>query len=240
MGEKPRLLDLYCGAGGTTRGYQQAGFHVTGVDNRPQPRYVGDAFVLADALEYVTAHGADYDAIHASPPCQKFTPLKAMWNRREHPDLIAPTRAALKSAGLPYVIENVPGAPLENPVVLCGSMFALGCAEAELRRHRLFEISPLFLQATPLCNHNWKAETIAVYGHAGGSSNRVRTQVIGVYGGHDRDRRRRTNGQNFSTAARREAMGVDWMTGTELSEAIPPAYTEFVGQWLYKVVRPDV
>lgn len=175
----------------------------------------------------------DFDAIHASPPCQAYTALKTMWNSREHPDLIAPTRELLQAIGMPYVMENVPGAPMENTIMLCGSMFRLGTDIAELRHHRLFEIEPPML-LTLQCSHNWKAHnTIGVFGQAGGQSNRDRAAVIGVYGGHGRDRRRRMNGQNFPTSDRAQAMGIDWMTGAELCQAIPPAYTEFIGrQWL--------
>jgi DNA (cytosine-5)-methyltransferase 1 len=152
-----------------------------------------------------------------------------MWNAREHPDLVEPTRAALKATGRPYVIENVPGAPLVGSVTLCGTMFGLRTDEghAELRRHRLFESDPFLFALLPPCHHNGA--------------------VIGVYGGHGRDRRRsvtvtghaggrsvRDGTQQFSTPARREAMGIDWMTGNELSQAIPPAYTEFIGKQLIR------
>lgn len=233
---KPRLLDLFSGAGGAAYGYMVAGFHVTGVDNRPQPRYRGDAFIQADALEFLADPGLiarSFDAIHASPPCQLFTPLSKMWNAREHIDLITPTRPRLLATGLPYVMENVPGSPLRNPFTLCGSMFRLGIEGAELRRHRRFEsnvIDPLMI---PPCQHGWATRTIAVYGHAGGYSRRSR--VIGVYGGHGRDRRR-LSPQQFRTAQRAEAMGIDWMTGAELSQSIPPAYTRWIGEHLMQAL----
>lgn len=107
---RPRLLDLFCGAGGCSAGYDRAGFDVTGVDVVPQPRYPF-AFHQGDALEYVAAHGHEYDAIHASPPCQSYTPLRALSPDKEYPDLVAVTRAALEATGRPWVIENVPGAP---------------------------------------------------------------------------------------------------------------------------------
>ena len=212
-----RLLDLFCGAGGAAMGYHRAGFEVVGVDIKPQKHFPFE-FHQADALEYLREHGREFDAIHASPPCQAFTALKSMWNAREHADLVAPTREGLFAAGKPYVIENVVGAPLIAPFMLCGTMFGLGAGEAELRRHRLFEASfPVGLQ-TP-CAH-------------------ARRQVIGVYGGHGQDRRRNGAPQDFSTEQRREAMGIDWMTGAELSQAIPPAYAEWIGKQLLTVLAP--
>jgi DNA (cytosine-5)-methyltransferase 1 len=219
----PRLLDLFCGAGGCARGYQMAGFHVTGVDIKPQPRYAGDVFIQGDALDYCRDHGHQFDVIHASPPCQAFTALKTMPNAKQHDDLLTPTRDLLIALGKPYVIENVPGAPMRNPIVLCGSMFRLGCDDAELRRHRLFETWPIW-PLTPPCDHYWKQ------------------RVIGVYGGHGRDLRRvrpdtvRDGVQQFSTDERRKAMGIEWMTGDELSQAIPPAYCEFIGSQLMQEI----
>ncbi|NUN02135.1 MAG: DNA cytosine methyltransferase [Bryobacteraceae bacterium] len=230
---KPRLLDLFCGAGGAAHGYVLAGFEVVGVDIKPQPRYLlsgASEFYQADALEFCAECGQEFDAIHASPPCQRYTALAKMWNVREYPDLVAPTRDALIATGVAWVIENVPGAPLRDPFMLCGSMFRLGCKDAELRRHRYFEAPCLTVMAPP-CDHGWKARTCAVYGHAGGKSHRQR-RTIGDYGGHGRDRRRQFNCQGFSTAARSEAMGIGWMTGAELSQAIPPAYTQFIGERL--------
>ncbi len=205
----PRALDLFCGAGGAARGLQQAGFHVTGVDIKPQPRYAGDLFIQGDALDPPVRLG-DFDFIWASPPCQAFVSLRWMHNAKQHENMIPPTRELLRVSGLPYVIENVPGAPLHGWLRLCGSMFDLGCDSAELRRHRLFEAS--FAMLAPSCRHG------------------VKECVIGVYGGHGRDRRRTVNTRDFSVADRRRAMGIDWMTGKELSEAIPPAYGEFIGR----------
>lgn len=222
-----RALDLFCGAGGATRGLQMAGFHVTGVDIRPQPRYCGDEFIQADALE-VPLDG--YDFIWASPPCQKFTALKKMWNAKgDYPNLIPDIRARLIGSGTPYAIENVEGAPLGdsgNLIVLCGTMFGLRTPDgrAELRRHRLFETSFSIL-LRPLCQHNGR--------------------VLGAYGGHVRDRCRaitvtghtaQTNvvrnrvRQTFSTEDAKGAMGIDWMPLSSLSQAIPPAYSEFIGR----------
>ena len=127
-------------------GYHRAGFtEIVGVDNRPQKNYPF-TFVQGDALEYLAAHGAAFDVIHASPPCQKYTTLRGMWNHKpDHPDLVDPTRQLLRALGKPSVIENVPGAPLRRgAVMLCGTMFGLGTADgrAELRRHRYFEVTP--------------------------------------------------------------------------------------------------
>lgn len=227
---KPRLLDLFCGAGGCTKGYQDAGFHVFGVDNVPQPRYCGDTFAQRDALEFLEEHiewilrGAPtFDAIHASPPCQAHTSLNAMWNAREHVDLVGPTRELLIATGLPYVIENVEGAPLIEPVRICGSSLGLGTETHELRRHRLFETNwPLM---APPCAHSGRP-------------------VIGVYGDHIRDRRRSIPAGELPFSAEdgkrlsSQAMGLpETWTHRERSQAIPPLYTELVGHQLISHLR---
>jgi len=216
-------------------GYYRAGFEVVGVDIKPQPHYPFE-FHQADALAYPLD---GFEAYHASPPCQAFTTLRAIWNSREHPDLVAPARDSLLQTGKPWVMENVMGAPFLAPIILCGTMFKLGCEGAELWRHRLFETSfPLMSPCS--CQHGWSGKSsavIGVYGHSGGYSASQRYCVIGVYGGHGRDRRRRKNGQHFSTALRSQAMGIDWMNGTELSQAIPPAYTEYIGKHLMEVME---
>jgi DNA (cytosine-5)-methyltransferase 1 len=201
-----RLLDLFCGAGGAAVGYSRAGFdEIVGVDIKPQPRYPFE-FVQADALAYPLD---GFDAIHASPPCQRFTAMRTMYNAKEHADLLTPTRERLRGQSAPYVIENVPGSPTAG-LTLCGSMFGLGIRGAQLRRHRLFEVWPQLIM-TPACNHH--------------------SPVIGVYGQHGRDRRRSVE-TFYSVEDGRGAMGIDWMTGDELSQAIPPAYTEYVGRAL--------
>jgi len=210
---RPLLLDLFCGAGGAAMGYWRAGFDVVGVDIKPQKHFPFQ-FVQGDALQ-PPVDLRKFSAIHASPPCQAHSSLRWMHNAKQHEDLIPATRALLRSSGLPYVIENVLGAPLFAPTCLCGTMFCLGVEGAELRRHRLFESSVLLL--SPTCRH-------------------VCERVIGVYGGHGRERRRTVNTQDFSIGARREAMGIDWMTGAELSQAIPPAYTEFIGRQLMRAI----
>lgn len=206
-----KALDLYCGAGGVSMGLHRAGFEVTGIDIKPQPRYPF-TFIQADALK-PPVDLADFDFIWASPPCQAHTALKTMHNALEHRDLIPPTRALLQASGKPWAMENVPGAPLLNAIVLCGTMFDLGCDAAELRRHRLFETS--FPVLAPTCRHS-------------------RKPVIGIYGGHQRNRKRSAGknreARDFTAEDGRRAMGIDWMTLNELSQAIPPAYSEFIAK----------
>jgi DNA (cytosine-5)-methyltransferase 1 len=199
-----RALDLFCGAGGGTKGLQRAGFHVTGVDLVASPRYCGDAFIQADALE-VELSG--YDFIWASPPCQAYScSTLALRNAgKEYPDLIAPIRARLAASGAAYAIENVAGAPLRSPTVLCGTMFGLA-----VLRHRLFETSFPIVDLVHPCQH--RGDEIPIYGHGTPSWHRAR------------------KGRNFSTAEKRAAMSIDWMTRDELSQAIPPAYAEFIGR----------
>ena len=201
-------LDLFCGAGGASMGLHRAGFDVIGVDVRPQPRYPF-TFVRADALK-PPLDLSRFDLIWASPPCQAFVDLRWMYNAKEHENLIAPMRQMLIASRRPYIIENVDRAPLRSAIRLCGTQFQLGWEDAELWRHRHFEVSGFRVPLT-LCRHG------------------ERPRVIGVYGGHGRDRRRRMSCQDFSVTARRAAMGIDWMNGAELSQAIPPAYSEFIG-----------
>lgn len=220
---KPRLLDLCCGAGGCTRGYQEAGFYVVGVDHRPMPNYCGDEFFQGDALWGLRDLIADwvgggflkhpmgrFDAIHASPPCQNRSTLKARWKDREHPELIAPTRELLEATGLPYVIENVEGARsvLREPTMLCGTAFGL-----PLKRHRFFETNwPLM---SPGCAHGGHAKQFRVYEHGHWRD----TAFLPVYG----------HGGGKEREAGPGAMGIDWMNRQELTQAIPPAYTKWVG-----------
>lgn len=211
---RPRLLDLFCGAGGAARGYQAAGFHVTGVDIRPQPRYAGDHFhqadIMAVGLPALLRELGPFDAIHASPPCQAFTAGRHL-HGKVHADLLTPTRAALQAQTRPWVIENVPGAPMRPDVVLCGSAFDLG-----VRRHRWFEASWPLCPLVLTCNHSRPILTIT--GHGGGS------------GQTDRWSR-------WTAAQGREAMGIEWMTRDELTQAIPPAYAEWIGRQLASRLR---
>jgi DNA (cytosine-5)-methyltransferase 1 len=235
---KPRLLDLFSGAGGCARGYQQAGFYVIGVDLKDQPRYAGDEFYQADALavldfllegnEWQGYVLADFAAIHASPPCQAYSILRhaAEMKGRDKVDLVAPTREALQASDLPYVIENVPGAPLAHSIELCGSMFELGAGDRQLRRHRLFECSFPIMQ--PSCQH--VGEAIGVYG--GGPTGRY------TFGnGAKKDYYNRRGGYQGTVAEKYEAMGINWMNGAEVNQAIPPAYTEHIGGYLMAEVN---
>lgn len=225
---RPRLLDLFCGAGGAAMGYHQAGFDVVGVDIEPQPRYPFEFWQL-DAIEVMNQlirggdliggfwpyRSYDFAAVHASPPCPRYSTLGAMWNvdRDSHPDLYEATRARLQATGLPWVIENVPGAPYRQGVVLCGSMFGLA-----VRRHRNFESSLLML--APACQHTEQGQPLGVYGTGGGGQ--------------------MTRGRKATRQEAPAAMGIDWMTPAELSQAIPPAYTRWIGEQLLAAVTPPV
>ena len=200
-----KLLDLFCGAGGAGMGYHRAGFEVVGVDIAPQPHYPF-RFIQADALEFVAEYGREFDAIHASPPCQRYSVCTPVWARESHPHLIAATREVLSATGKPFVIENVAGARplLREPVMLCGTMFGL-----EVWRHRWFEVWPPRLVITPPCNHS-----------------RPPVLVSGT------TRRKSRGRREYTMAEKRAATGIDWMTTRELDESIPPAYTEFIGKFL--------
>lgn len=209
MADSPRALDLFCGAGGATRGLQMAGFHVTGLDHRLQPRYCGDAFIRADALR-PPVRLEDFDLIWASPPCQAFSAYRRRGSDvgAGYPDLISATRSMLRAAGVvPYVIENIPGAPLEAPILLCGSSFGL-----DVRRHRLFETS-FGAPMTPPCSHGWQRPRFPM---ATNRTNHRRTVEVGVY--------------RIPLKTQQVAMGIDWMTLGELSQAIPPAYATFIAK----------
>jgi DNA (cytosine-5)-methyltransferase 1 len=220
---RPRLLDLFCGAGGAAMGYHRAGFEIVGVDHKPQPRYPFD-FVCEDALGWLrdclnvdpsTPWG--FAAIHASPPCQAYTSLRHL-AKREHPDLVAETRELLISGGLPYVIENVVGSPLRDPLTLCGSSFGL-----PLRRHRLFESNVALFG--PPCSHEQMPKVLKPW--RGQSRAKGLTRFVEVYG-HPNVRRASA------------AMEINWMQQAELAQAIPPAYTELIGHQLMQHIRQGV
>lgn len=212
---RPRLLDLFCGAGGAARGYRAAGFYVVGVDNKPQPNYCGDEFVEADAFEYLAEEWSGFVAAHGSPVCKDYSPTRALHTTR-YPRWIAPLRMMLLQVGLPYVIENVAGARghMLSPLTLCGSSFGLG-----VRRHRLFETSWQVMRP-PQCRHDLQPEPIDV---TGTGARRSGDRPDGR-GGNSRKPR--------NLAEARAAMGIDWMNRNELSQAIPPAYTQFIGEQL--------
>jgi DNA (cytosine-5)-methyltransferase 1 len=193
----PRLLDLFCGAGGAAMGYHRAGFEVVGVDINPQPHYPFE-FHQADALTFPLD---GFDAIHASPPCQAYSITRHLPWVKHTPkwDSIPPTRELLARAEVPWVIENVVGAPLDG-ITLCGTMFGLRMADGgPVYRHRLFETT--FFMLAP--GHPKHFETI-------------------VPGGRSMHRKQQTL----------QAVGVDWMSGREARQAIPPAYTEWIGRQL--------
>ena len=211
---KPKALDLFCCAGGVSVGLWQAGFEVFGIDIKPQQNYPF-AFAQADAMSFPLQ---GFDFVWASPPCQGYTELRHAPGTRGAPKLIAAVRERLTAADVPWCIENVEDAAwaMRGPITLCGSMFDLGAQGCRLQRHRLFECS--FPVEQPECSHD----------------NRP---VIGVYGGHARKRAKSAGGRGtqdvwrggHKTAAA-EAMGIDWMTLNELSEAIPPAFAKFIGK----------
>ena len=225
----PRLLDLFSGAGGAAMGYHHAGFDVVGVDARPQPNYPFE-FHQGDALEFLEARGREFDAIHASPPCQAFTQMSARYRGKggkadSHPNLLTPFLQRLRDARVPMVVENVPGAARVyeqfrdrcSIVTLRGGMFGLG-----VHRPRLFASNVLLLEPS------WSPRT---------------REPIGVYG-HKPDGRTlwRRNNVSIIRAAKsveeaRAAMGIDWMAWDEIREAIPPAYTEFLGRQLMRYLR---
>ncbi len=217
MNSKPRLLDLFCGAGGAGMGYFRAGFEVVGVDINPQKRYPFE-FHQADALEYLQDHWQEFDAFHAGPPCQGYSNLKGM-TTKQHPKLIIPVRKVLIDIQKPYSMENVEGAPLVNPLLLCGSMFGL-----KLIRHRIFETNPIIY--FPPTTH--KCKNVYTAGFHGRSSFKNGAEAICVVG----------NGYSLSDG--KVAMGIDWMTKKELSQAIPPAYTEWIGKQLIKFLDQQI
>lgn len=207
---KFRALDLFCGAGGATKGLQRAGFYVTGVDIQAQPRYCGDVFIQADAMEFPLE---GYDFIWASPPCQAYTYIgnNHRAKGKTYPDLIAPMRERLEVSGAAWIIENVPGSPLRASALLCGSAFGL-----RVRRHRFFESSFGFFSTG--CYHALQGPPIDVSGTGGRRVNRRPDD----HGGN-------TNKPRNLTEAR-AAIGIDWMNRYEISQAIPPAYAEFIGK----------
>jgi len=222
MSDKPRLLDTFCKAGGAGMGYHRAGFEVVGVDIEAQQNYPFE-FIKGDAIEYIRQHGHEFDAIHASPPCQRYSALKR-FARQEHKALVAPTREALELLGKPYVIENVPGAPLINPIILCGSMFNLHTGEWGLKRHRLFECNFYILMSME-CNH--RSKSIGLFGDKARDTGAEKRH----YSKPKATRGKPTDVKRSFTQAQ-EAIGIGWMNIKELCQAVPPAYTEYIGKQL--------
>lgn len=209
---RPRLLDMFCGGGGAAMGYHRAGFDVVGVDIKPQPDYPF-TFFRGNALLFPLD---GFDVIHASPPCQTHSRTanlaRGQGKQASTIDLIPPTRELLIASGKPYVIENVEGSPLRSPLMLCGSMFDLG-----VKRHRLFESNVALFSKGP-CDHKGQG------------------RPVGVYGSPNDDIPR--GGRTGSLEEAREAMGIDWLPWSRLKEAIPPAYTEWIGAQMLDAVVP--
>jgi DNA (cytosine-5)-methyltransferase 1 len=220
---RPRLLDAFCGEGGAGMGYRRAGFDVVGIDlNAKALRRYPFPSVRADAVWFVREHGHEFDAIHLSPPCKVHTRLQVIHgNRAGHADLIPAARAAAESTGRPWVMENVEGAPLRYPLMLCGAALGLGavCRDGvrrHLRRHRLFESDLPLMGPGCACP---ASRPVGVYGH----------------GGHGP--LESTRGYQADKAEASEALGIDWMSRDGLSQAIPPAYTEHIGSMLIDHLR---
>ena len=235
MKDKPVCLDLFCGAGGASAGYAAAGFRVIGMDINPQPHYPY-RFLQRDAMEVLAELAAgnevridgdtlvstgDIAMIHASPPCQAYTRLRALAESsantpRDYPDMLSAVQSVLDKIALPYIIENVQGAPLRNAGMLCGTMFGL-----RVFRHRYFE-SNILLFFPSHRRHPDGSTTHVQYGFSSFANGATH---IGVYG------------KGFCAADARLAMAIGWMTGAELSQAIPPAYTAYLGRQMMRVVR---
>lgn len=207
--KKPIVLDLFCGGGGAAMGYYRAGYEVVGVDNQYQPKYPF-RFILGDALCYAVAFGRMFDLIHASPPCKDHTSMRHLYGL-QYKSLIGLTRSVLQWIGRPYIIENVEGAPLVNPIMLCGTMFGLNVV-----KHRLFECSTPVYFAPATCRH------VKPVVKAGRRPNRNKHYASVV--GHFSD-------VEFA----RQSMGIDWLGQKELAQAIPPVYTE----WLIGQMKPS-
>lgn len=206
---RPRLLDLFCGAGGAALGYHRAGFDVIGVDINPQPRYPFK-FEQADALTFPLS---GFDAVHASPPCHDHTVLISRTGPNGTANLLPRIRDVLSAQSMPFVIENVPGSPMRPDVVLCGEMFGL-----RTYRHRWFELSGFDVVVPPHPEHRTLTATTRRRERWDQGWHVSITGDVGVYVGP-------------------QAMGIDWMTGNELCQAIPPAYTEYVGRWLMTAIN---
>lgn len=217
-----RLLDLFCGAGGCSAGYAAAGFEVVGVDVEPHPDYPYE-FLLADALDVLVdvALLDTFDVVHASPPCHDWSDLAARSGTDGTGALLGQTRDLLRRWGGPYVIENVEGAPMPGALRLCGSEFDLwaDCTDGrrrQLRRHRLFE-SSVFLMGAGGCSH--RGQPVGVYGTGGGGM--------------------MTRGYKGNLAESRQATGAHWMNRSDVSQCVPPAYTQHIGEQLLAALQEE-
>lgn len=212
----PRILDACCCAGGAGKGYSDAGFEVVGVDIAAQPNYPNE-FIQADAIEYIREHGHEYDAIHISPPCQDDCMLTAGTNagKFKYPNLMAPARAAVEYTGRPYVIENPPGrAKMRRDLMLCGEMFGL-----KVIRHRNFELGGWSIDQPEHLKHRGR---VAGFNHGAWYEG----PYFAVYG---------EGGGKGTVAQWQDAMGIHWTNvRRELAEAIPPAYTKYIGKALMR------
>lgn len=211
-----KCLDLYCGGGGAGHGYYLAGFDVTGVDINPQPKHPAHMqFIEGDALEVLKDidYCRQFDLIHASPVCKRYSTItKTAKTQEQHPDDIPVVRGLLEKIGKPYVIENVPGAPLKDYVELCGTMFGLNVI-----RHRWFECWPTVWFPPFTCNHQKR-----VVKH-GRKPNRAKHYAA-------------VTGHFSDVAFAQESMGIDWLGQKELALAIPPAYTEWIGNQMKNLI----
>jgi DNA (cytosine-5)-methyltransferase 1 len=209
----PKVLDLFCGAGGASMGYHKAGFEVTGVDLKHGKRYPFQ-YLRWDVMQMSVEELRQYDFIHASPPCQTYSITRnlriAQGKQTNKLDLIEPVREMLIASGKPYVIENVMGAPLRNAITVCGSAFGL-----KVRRHRLFESNLSFIGTQ--CDHKTQGRPVGIYGS-------MKDEIPG--GGRTA----------HSMDEAKAAMGIDWMIWSELVEAIPPAYTHYLGKQIKELL----
>ena len=218
---KPRLLDLFCGAGGAAMGYYRAGFEVVGVDIKPQKHYPFE-FHQADALTYPLE---GFDAYHASPPCQRWTGLQDVTKKHtgkdvglNHPDYIVPIRERFEAIGRPYVIENVTKCkPLRTMIILCGASLGL----RNIQRHRHFESNVMMFQ--PKCSHTKESQIFGVYGALDGRVVFKRKEYRATYAAKGIEHAR-------------QLLAIDWMDDGEIQQAIPPCYTEYIGKYLMQAV----
>lgn len=212
-----KILDLYCGAGGAAMGLHKVGFITVGIDTIEQPNYPFE-FIKGDALD---ADLNDYDAYWASPPCQAYSWAASLHRNRGkiYPDLIIATRERLLKTDKPFVIENVIGAPLRKDLLLCGTMFNLN-----IIRHRIFETEKFYV---PQCFHPNHKRAVEIQTKNKNYTKRAQYCSVAGHGGH---------GSSFKYEDWKIAMDIDWMTKEELVQAVPPAYSEYIGKFLMKAL----